>query len=209
MIGYCLILFLSAGIGIMKVQYDTTEQKILEAFMKLMRMQSFSEISVSSICKEAGISRTTFYKHYQNQLDIARAIVRHVLIDNDIIDMEASPAFLRRTSAGVPASPVSSHGHKTIPVCEFVRSHSELHPIFADPLLSSTIVSEIAEHRWQLYLSENGDPARSDIRMLFYYQGHGCLAVLRHSFNSDEKEWKNKREIIDHFIVNGMKSFLQ
>ena len=41
-----------------------TNEKLMEAVSNLLQTSSLTEISVSSLCKEAKISRATFYRHY-------------------------------------------------------------------------------------------------------------------------------------------------
>ena len=40
---------------------------LADALIKLMKTQDFDTISVNSICKEAGIGRTTFYRYFENK----------------------------------------------------------------------------------------------------------------------------------------------
>ena len=43
-----------------------TKQMIREAFLHLKRTHEFHAITVSALCREAQISRGTFYLHYKN-----------------------------------------------------------------------------------------------------------------------------------------------
>ena len=40
--------------------------KILTSLMMLMKTKDFKSITVSEVCKSAGVSRMAFYRHYQN-----------------------------------------------------------------------------------------------------------------------------------------------
>ena len=40
---------------------------LADALIKLMKTQDFDTIGVNSICKEAGIGRTTFYRYFENK----------------------------------------------------------------------------------------------------------------------------------------------
>lgn len=48
---------------------------IVDALLKLIQDKSLSSISVSELCKKAGVSRMTFYRNYQSIEDI---FVRHL-----------------------------------------------------------------------------------------------------------------------------------
>lgn len=47
-----------------------TKRLLKESLMKLMEKKEISRISVSELCADAGINRTTFYNHYGSQFDV-------------------------------------------------------------------------------------------------------------------------------------------
>ena len=40
---------------------------LADALIKLMKTQDFDTINVNSVCREAGIGRTTFYRYFENK----------------------------------------------------------------------------------------------------------------------------------------------
>ncbi|CAJ1201131.1 hypothetical protein CPR19088_GLDEOEPO_00846 [Companilactobacillus paralimentarius] len=55
------------------VRIQKTRLKIFSALTALLKMKSFTDITISDICHEANISRATFYHHYQTKEDIVQA----------------------------------------------------------------------------------------------------------------------------------------
>lgn len=55
-----------------KEQGKLTKEKIFDTAIKLIREQGYDNISVSQICKEAGVAKGTFYVHYKSKEDIVR-----------------------------------------------------------------------------------------------------------------------------------------
>lgn len=51
-----------------------TKQCLYETFEKALEHQSVSEITVSELCKDAGISRKTFYKYYNDPFALLSAM---------------------------------------------------------------------------------------------------------------------------------------
>jgi len=51
-------------------QSRTNEIYLLGALERLLKKKSFDEISITELAKVAGISRMTFYRHYQNITDV-------------------------------------------------------------------------------------------------------------------------------------------
>lgn len=51
-----------------------TKQLLKESLIRLMETKSLQKISVSELCKNAGINRATFYNHYTTPSDILKEI---------------------------------------------------------------------------------------------------------------------------------------
>lgn len=178
-----------------KTENRTVAARLHEAFLNLVNRQSFDSISICGLCQEAGISRTTFYKYYDNIMEVAQDIVEGIINSNAMIDLDESGE--------------EDSGTGGVPLCEFVRQHPEYQALFFEPALSNFIVHEIAEKRWLQYVEHHiGTPDRR-IKQLFYYQGHGCLAMMQHVRGMDEAEWKKRRETVDAFVRSGMKAVLK
>ncbi len=47
-----------------------TRQRIWEAFYKLSASVPFEKLTVESICREAGVSKATFYRHFLDKYDV-------------------------------------------------------------------------------------------------------------------------------------------
>lgn len=62
---------------------ERTEKTIMDAFLTLLNQYPLDKICVKDIVSACGISRNTFYYHYQDIYDLLRAtfasIVDHVL----------------------------------------------------------------------------------------------------------------------------------
>ncbi len=49
---------------------EYTKQRIWEAFYRLSTATPFDKLTVESICREAGISKATFYRHFLDKYDV-------------------------------------------------------------------------------------------------------------------------------------------
>jgi AcrR family transcriptional regulator len=54
-----------------------TQKLLWEALHTLLEERSFEEISVTDICEEAMINRTTFYKHFESKYDLLSFGIKH------------------------------------------------------------------------------------------------------------------------------------
>lgn len=53
-------------------QKEFFQRCLYEALIKLMRKKTFTEISISELCQEAGVSRMTYYRSYSVKEDILK-----------------------------------------------------------------------------------------------------------------------------------------
>lgn len=60
-------------------KYFHTAVKFDEALLSLLEKKPFEYITVSELCKEAGVNRSTFYLHYENTRELLNETTRYVL----------------------------------------------------------------------------------------------------------------------------------
>ena len=70
-------------------RYIETEARIHLAFEKLLSVKSFNEITVNNICNEAGISRPSFYAHYEDINDM----MNQMLISADRLTVDSFESY--------------------------------------------------------------------------------------------------------------------
>lgn len=55
-----------------------SQKKIEEAFIRMLQREHLNKISVTDICKETGLNRTTFYANYTDIYDLADKIRQEI-----------------------------------------------------------------------------------------------------------------------------------
>lgn len=60
-------------------KYFKTANKMDEALLSLLEKKPFEYITVSEICKSAGVHRSTFYLHYENTADLLKETTAYLL----------------------------------------------------------------------------------------------------------------------------------
>lgn len=53
-----------------EAKFSNTSKKMDQALLELLENKGWNEISISEICKKAGINRSTFYSHYSTIYDL-------------------------------------------------------------------------------------------------------------------------------------------
>jgi len=82
----------------MSSENPDTRTRILESAWKLLESGSGSEVRMSDIAKDAGISRQALYLHFPKRADLLVATTRHIDVVNDV---EARLTASRTAASGI------------------------------------------------------------------------------------------------------------
>lgn len=111
--------------GKSEVKYQNTAIKMDKAMLKLLETKNFLDISVSEICREAGVNRSTFYDHYLNTYDLLKETQKKIMSDfhNHFIEESIQfPDFTKESNKDfIFISP-----KYLIPYLEYIKEHKRL-----------------------------------------------------------------------------------
>lgn len=65
-------------------QKQKNRLKIIEAYIELLGNMSFQQISVTDICKQAGVARKTLYRHFSSKEEILDIVSQQVMFTGAI-----------------------------------------------------------------------------------------------------------------------------
>lgn len=57
------------------------QRQFESAMLEMMKQRLFEEISISELCRHAGLSRKTFYRLYDAKHDVIYALIDHTILD--------------------------------------------------------------------------------------------------------------------------------
>lgn len=82
-------------------KYFDTAAKMDQALLDLMERKDFEYITVSELCKSAGVNRSTFYLHYENTMDLLHETIRYLIDDFlSCFSIDLSPISTRFQDCG-------------------------------------------------------------------------------------------------------------
>ena len=165
-------------------------RKISESLIHLIQKYSFTEITVAMLCREAGISRTCFYKHYNNTAEVLDAVLEQIFSQVTTVQTQL---LCGETSSRVP-------------LCSYVRAYPELQNLFIDDTILHSVLHKFVEYKKEEYLAAMRKRYNADedsLLALLYFQLNGCIHVIRHMRGRSDEEWEATRRTIDTFIKNG------
>ena len=62
-------------------KYFNTAVRFNKALLSLLEKKPFEYVTISELCKEAGVNRSTFYLHYENTADLLKEATAYMLND--------------------------------------------------------------------------------------------------------------------------------
>ena len=71
-----------------------TKRLVHEGLLRLLEKEPVESINVSELCREAGINRATFYKHYYSPHDVLAEIESNFAMELDVAQFAAVPKEL-------------------------------------------------------------------------------------------------------------------
>ena len=111
-------------------QIARTKSWIEGALISLANDQDFSNITVTKICKKAGVGRQTFYRHFSGKEDVVRKSMRRTF--------DAYLEFLKAQSS--EAQDIDFVNLQTL---RFWKSNSDLFQLVKNPSIRFIIFSEL------------------------------------------------------------------
>lgn len=144
------------------LRYQRTRKMTIDAMCDLLKTTNFNDISVTSICKKAQISRSGFYLHYLDKYDLVESYLReYMTIANEMIqnnhiinkkDFMLTMLTHLQNEGQLLALLLSNNGSTDVQnnIKEMVRDNAKKNIL---PYLNITIESPIEEQYILAYLS--------------------------------------------------------
>ena len=161
-----------------------TKAKLIEALSALTQERSVEEISVSELCKKAGVNRTTFYKYYQVPSDVGRESFEW--------HMEELMEKMHRTSIGGL--------YDTLLFCcrEYRKNYQVVKQVIPGFQVPAELIQNLYMNLWQPEMIR-------DIDQLYFIAG-GTAVVIRQWL---EKEPEKTPETIARMLSRYIRSVLR
>lgn len=177
-----------------------TLRVIKDTFLKLVKQESYAKVTVTQLCREADITRSTFYLHYNSITDVLNEVLDDALLlsqtqEVGLNNKDYSFDYLQKNESLIPA-------------CQRIGNSEKYQNLLMDPDLTEYIIGRIMAHeRGHVIpsLMRKMGCSREDAETIFLYTIHGSFAVNRaHHFVKDEK-WSHDVKLLNRFTEAGYK----
>jgi len=165
----------------MDARIKYTKRAIRDAFLKLLKKNPLSKITVKAICDIAEINRATFYKYYDNAYDLLDKMEMELLDDLQKKIASASSTDLMVTFRIILDD---IYNNKDMYVVLFSENGDVL---FRERLFKGCYDTYIKDIKTNFpHITED------EQNWLYYYVGEGANGVLRQWIKSDMKDSVSK-----------------
>ena len=187
-----------------RVRY--TQRAIKETFLGLLAEQPLAKITVTAICQGADINRATFYKYYDNPIDLMQKL-ENELLDNLQDRLMAQPDKTIESVAEI----VLNHLYEEQEVYRVMFSQN------GDTTLMERVLDACYQENMAIIMDLFPEMREREQNWLFYFVGEGCNGIVRH-WISDGMKRDEIREMVQfagqivetinaHFKDDAMKKF--
>lgn len=176
-----------------------TKALIKQALLRMMKKTAFDKVSVSELCKIAGINRGTFYLHYCDLWAVLEELEEEVLREDSCCEP-------------YKCSLTAEHYECPYGICDKIHTHPEYGAIFFDDSLTGHVIEKIAAQSKEKYivvLTEQLSLTAEQAETIFYFQLNGCLAINKKIYRNGSKNWEASRDLIGNFIQSGLKQYIK
>lgn len=176
---------------------------IKDAFLKLIEQMPYNQIKVTELCREAGITRSTFYSHYDNLTDVLNELLDEALLFTNTT--EPQPPVDENISIDT-----LKENESLLPACQRIADSPKYHNLLMDSSLSDYIIGRIIKHektRTVPSIQKRTGLDESQAELLFIYAIHGSFAInKKHHFIKNEA-WYRDLKVLNQFTSGGYKTF--
>ena len=191
---------------------EMTRMLLKEGLLSCLANNSFESVTVTSLCKASGITRSTFYLHYSNIMEIVDDLVDDAIayskpgmVDNNNLQTIANT--LSAASNSVLLREAYDSIFDRLPLCQRIIRHKKYLPLFLDEQISEYVLQRIIgreKDRQGLIMAKALGVSFEMGVSVFLFLVHGLYAVNKQYNWSQSDEWLEAQRIIFEFAYRGL-----
>ncbi len=168
-------------------KYFNTARRMEEAFLSLMEKKDFAYITVTEICKAAGVNRSTFYLHYETVGDLLTECVDHMNQRFAESFRQSTSEFQQSIQSATLDQLFLITPEYLMPYLSFIsRNRTAFRVVLNKPgvMLADKTYAMVFEDTLDQILQRHAVPERDRAYMLSFYI-NGMMGIVRRWLQSD------------------------
>ena len=193
---------------------EMTRILLKEGLLSCLKNHSFESITVTLLCKTSGITRSTFYLHYSNIMEIVDDLVDDAIayskpgmLDNNNLQIIAKA--LSAASNSVALREAYDSIFDRLPLCQRIIRHKKYLPLFLDEQISEYVLQRIIrseKDRQGLVMAEALGVSFDVGVSVFVFLVHGLYAINKEYKWTQSDEWLEAQKVIFELVYRGLQS---
>lgn len=176
---------------------------IKDSFLDLINQKAYTQINVAELCRQADITRSTFYLHFDNLTDVLNAVLDDAFLFNQSTSLSTLPESQPLTID------LLRENESLLPACQRIADSSKYRQLLMDPSLSEYIIGRIIAHEKDKIvpsIQKRTGLNKNEAELLFIYSINGSFAInKRHHFIKDDA-WYQELQLLNTFTSGGYNS---
>ena len=191
---------------------EMTRMLLKKGLLSCLKNHSFESITVTLLCKTSGITRSTFYLHYSNIMEIVDDLVDDAIayskpgmVDNNNLQIIAKT--LSAASDSILLREAYDSIFDRLPLCQRIIRHKKYLPLFLDEQISEYVLQRIIrseKDRQGLVMAEALGTSFDVGVSVFVFLVHGLYAVNKQYKWSQSDEWLEAQKVIFELVYCGL-----
>ena len=191
-----------------------TRMLLKEGLLSCLKTYPFEDITVTLLCKTAGITRSTFYLHYSNIMEIVDDLVddaisysRPGMVDNN--NLQTIAKTLSAASDSISLREAYDAIFDRLPLCQRIIRHKKYLPLFLDEQISEYVLQRIIgseKERQGLVMAEALGISFDVGVSVFVFLVHGLYAINKEYKWTQSDAWLEAQKVIFELVYRGLQS---
>lgn len=189
-----------------------TRNTVKDALLELLEKQHYERITVAALCRQAEITRATFYLHYKRLDEVLDELLDEALMVAESIIRKADLATrmdaLEQLAATGHADDLRRNEQILSP-CQRVADDPKYRAIFQDPTLAGYVINRIYRlERDEMipYLTDRCKLSQGDADKMFMMLVFGLFYMNRALKWSKDDSWYEMQLLASCFITGGIEA---
>lgn len=177
-----------------------TIQIIKDALLELMKQQPFEKITVSSLCRQAEITRTTFYLHFLNLTDVLNEVLK------DALQIKQSDQTEKLSSL----SQKEQFNEALWPVWKRIAHSPKYHILLMDETLTRYLLNKIYQMEKNHVVSsliKKYNLSKEEAEIIFQFTLYGSFTINKKLNWEQNDKWYKYQKTVMRFILEGLNHF--
>ena len=193
---------------------EMTRMLLKEGLLSCLENHSFESVTVTLLCKASGITRSTFYLHYSNIMEIVDDLVDDAIayskpgmVDNN--NLQTIAKTLSAASDSISLREAYDSIFDRLPLCQRIIRHKKYLPLFLDEQISEYVLQRIIgreKDRQGLVMAEALGISFDVGVSVFVFLVHGLYAINKEYKWTQSDEWLGAQKVIFELVYRGLQS---